>query len=189
MHRQYFFGYGSLVNHRTHSYPDARRARLEGWRRTWCHTQLRDEAFLSVHPADGAVIHGLVAAVPQQDWRALDLRESGYDRHAVTTGITHDLSAPAEVHVYAIPDRHRRVGEGGHILMSYLDVVVQGFLHHYGPAGVAHFFDTTDGWAVRVLDDRGAPRYPRHQILSAEEKDIVDRHLAQVPAEVVEKID
>ena len=146
MHRQYFFGYGSLVNLRTHAYPDTRRAELHGWRRIWRHTRLRDEAFLSVRPAESAAIFGLVAEVPNRDWRALDLREEGYDRHAVTDRVRHDLAPAPEVQLYAVPERHHRGAPGGHVLMSYLDVVVQGFLHQYGTEGAAHFFDTTDGW-------------------------------------------
>lgn len=180
MHRQYFFGYGSLVNLRTHSYPDTRRAELHGWRRTWCHTRLQDEAFLSVHAAPGAVIRGVTAEVPGRDWAALDLREAGYDRHAVTDRVLHDLADPAEVQVYAVPDRHRRGEPGAHVLLSYLDVVVQGFLHQYGAEGAAHFFDTTDGWDLRVIDDRTTPRYPRHQILTPAERAEVDSHLSRL---------
>lgn len=180
MHRQYFFGYGSLVNLRTHSYPDTRRAELKGWRRTWCHTRLRDEAFLSVHPAPGAAILGLTAEVPGRDWAALDLRETGYDRHGVTDRVRHDMADPAEVHLYAVPERHRRAEPVGHVLMSYLDVVVQGFLHQYGAEGAAHFFDTTDGWNLSVIDDRAAPQYPRHQRLAPGERALVDDHLARL---------
>ena len=184
MHRQYFFGYGSLVNLRTHSYPDTRRAALHGWRRIWRHTRLRDEAFLSVRPAEGAAILGLVAEVPNRDWRALDLREEGYDRHAVTDRVRHDLAPAPEVQLYAVPERHHRGAPGGDVLMSYLDVVVQGFLHQYGAEGAAHFFDTTDGWEVRVIDDRATPLYPRHQSLTAAERAEVDAHLARLGVRV-----
>ena len=59
----YFFGYGSLVNRNTHSYPDARTAQLDGWRRQWVRTEGRDIVYLSVvqHPATR--IDGLIAAV------------------------------------------------------------------------------------------------------------------------------
>jgi hypothetical protein len=68
------------------------------------------------------------------------------------------------------------------ILLSYLDVVVQGFFREYGAEGVQRFFDTTDGWEVPVLNDRGNPRYPRHRTLTAEETALVDDHLARLPA-------
>jgi hypothetical protein len=63
-------------------------------------------------------------------------------------------------------------------------VVVQGFLHEFGEAGVAAFFDTTDGWDTPVLNDRAAPRYPRHKVLSAAETALVDDHLARLSARV-----
>jgi hypothetical protein len=47
------------------------------------------------------------------------------------------------------------------VLLSYLDVVVQGYLQEFDEAGVAHFFDTTDGWDAPLLDDRTHPHYPR----------------------------
>ena len=34
------------------------------------------------------------------------------------------------------------------ILLSYLDVVVQGYLAEFGEAGVARFFASTDGWGA-----------------------------------------
>jgi hypothetical protein len=66
------------------------------------------------------------------------------------------------------------------ILLSYIDVVVQGYLHMHGHDGVAHFFETTDGWDTLILNDRADPIYPRHQTLSAQERDLVDSHLAAV---------
>jgi hypothetical protein len=176
MRSHYFFGYGSLVNTRTHAYPDARRARLSGWRRVWRGTPLAEQAFLSVEPAQ-TEIHGLVAAVPDADWGALDAREHGYDRQGVVSGIAHDLPDHAAVQVYAVPDRHHLPLDRSPILLSYLDVVVQGFLHQFGQDGATHFFDTTAGWDRPVIDDRTAPIYPRHQTLTAAERCMVDRHL------------
>lgn len=183
---EYFFGYGSLVNRQTHDYPDARLAKLKGWRRIWCLTNLRPEAFLSARPAPETTIDGLIAVVPQRDWGALDRRETGYQRHPVSEAVDHDLSQPTDVQVYAIPD-HSIPGHGGHILLSYLDVVVQGYLHRYGADGAAAFFATTDGWDRVVLDDRAAPKYPRHQRLADDEKALVDRELARLPA-IVEQL-
>ncbi|MEV8466186.1 gamma-glutamylcyclotransferase family protein [Fluviibacterium sp. DFM31] len=184
MHQQYFFGYGSLVNQRTHSYPEGRPARLKGWRRMWCHTEASDQVFLSAHPVTGGTIDGLIAQVPGQDWHALDHRETGYLRQPVTDQLDHDHPAQPHVQVYAIP-RDRHLSEtGGHILLSYLDVVVQGFLQTYGPDGVAGFFDSTDGWDRVVLDDRAAPRYPRHQQLTPSETALVNGYLDRLPVRV-----
>lgn len=177
MHEHYFFGYGSLVNRRTHAYPDARPARLHGWRRIWRSTPHSTQAVLSVRRLGAGTIDGLVAAVPGQDWAALDRREAGYDRHVLGGDVVHDLHAQARVQVYAVPPATRPDADAGPILLSYLDVVVQGFLAHYGAEGAAAFFASTDGWDRPLIDDRAAPRYPRHQALEPSERAAVDAHL------------
>ncbi|MFT6224241.1 MAG: hypothetical protein ACJA1F_002090 [Paracoccaceae bacterium] len=70
------------------------------------------------------------------------------------------------------------------ILRSYLDVVVQGYLQVFGEQGVVDFFATTRGWQAPVLDDRTAPVYPRHQLLSSSETALVDAHLSALAAQV-----
>mmetsp|Transcript_27238 Transcript_27238/g.49865 ORF Transcript_27238/g.49865 Transcript_27238/m.49865 type:complete len:180 (-) Transcript_27238:3387-3926(-) len=175
----WFFGYGSLVNRGTHSYPQAQQATLKGWRRTWVRTALRDVVFLSIHAAPGHSIDGLIAAVPGADWHALDAREAGYHRIAATDHITHGSDA-LDIAAYQVPPHLQRT-DGTHcMLLSYLDVVVQGFLHEFGQAGAEAFFATTDNWDVPILDDRDTPRYPRAQQLSHAELSLVDKLLAQV---------
>jgi cation transport regulator ChaC len=80
MSNQFFFGYGSLVNTSSHDFHDISNARLVGWRRVWQRTNLRDFSFLSVHRSDNFSIDGVIAIVPDGNWRKLDERESGYDR-------------------------------------------------------------------------------------------------------------
>jgi hypothetical protein len=172
----YFFGYGSLVNRDTHVYGDCHRAELRGWRRAWVRTSGRDTVFLSVQMDPDTAIDGLIAAVPQADWRVLDLRETGYARLSSGGSVAHPLDPAPEIEHYAVPPEDI-VPTGDHvILLSYLDVVVQGFFREYGSAGVQRFFDTTDGWDTPILDDRAAPRYPRHKLLTDEERALVDRH-------------
>lgn len=177
----YFFGYGSLVNRATHVYAPCHPARLAGWRRRWVHTDGRGTPFLTGVRDAASVIDGLVALVPGGDWAALDLREEGYLRHPVTVeGVVRAAQ------VYAVPPESMVAQEPpAPILMSYLDVVVQGYLREFGTAGAEEFFATTDGWEVPVLDDRAAPRYPRHQGLSAAERALVDRLLAGVGGRVI----
>lgn len=175
----YFFGYGSLVNRNTHAYPDTRPAQLHGWRRAWVRTDHGDHAFLTAVAAPGAVIDGLIAAVPGADWAALDAREIGYQRHSSGGAVVHDIVPSPDIAHYAIPQESNRSGDES-ILLSYLDVVIQGFARVYGIDGVARFFETTDNWDTPVLDDRAAPRYPRHQPLTKEETALVDGYLANL---------
>jgi len=184
MTRQYFFGYGSLVNARTHDYPAPRPARLCGWRRAWRPTALRAEAFLSARPCPKESILGLIAEVPNRDWAGLDVRETGYHRHPVSGQVEHDLATAPDVQVYAVPDRHHRPDPQAHILLSYLDVVVQGFLHQFGRDGVDHFFASTENWPAFIDDDRATPRYPRYQTLTGAERALVDSYLDSIASEV-----
>ena len=182
----FFFGYGSLVNRATHAFTDAHRARLRGWRRVWRHTTLRPVAYLTGVPAPGHVIDGLIAHVPGDDWAALDHRERAYDRAAVTGDTDHPVTRALEIQVYAIPEgKHGRPDETHPVLLSYLDVVVQGYLREFGEDGVGRFFDTTDGWDVPIMDDRADPIYSRHQRLHADEAALVHDHLRAVGARLI----
>lgn len=171
------FGYGSLVNRATHAYAPARIAKVDGWRRAWRYTPHRPGPFLTAVPSPGDTIEGLIAAIPGGDWAALDRREAGYDR----------LPTPiAGVMIYAVPD-HGPVSPAGRapILLSYVDVVFQGYLHAFGPEGLARFVQTTDGWDTPILNDRARPQYPRHQRLSPEERARVDATLQALGATIL----
>ena len=182
MTHPFFFGYGSLVNRQTHTYAETHRAAVRGWRRVWRHTDLRPVAYLTAVPDDDTEIEGLIAEVPGADWADLDHRERAYDR-VRAAGVSHPLTR-AEVHLYWVPEgKHGRPDRTHPVLLSYIDVVVQGYLREYGPDGVARFFATTDGWDAPVLDDRANPRYPRHQPLSHEEHEMVDGYLDEYRVE------
>lgn len=186
MNDPYFFGYGSLVNRATHVYAPALRARLSGWRRAWKHTQGREMPFLTVVPDAGSVIEGLVAPVPGGDWEALDRREEGYLRHALGPELVVEGGLRPAVQLYAVPHETMLVqADPVPLLMSYLDVVVQGYLTEFGAQGARDFFATTDGWDTPVLNDRARPRYPRAQVLSADETAFVDAMVAEYGLRVV----
>lgn len=180
MNDPFFFGYGSLVNRQTHSYPQAVPAHVTGWRRVWRGTQLRELAYLTVEPWEGAEVTGLIAAVPGADWEALDVREAAYARHAVTD-IRHGHGRPLDVQIYAVEEA--QVDTGAHpILLSYLDTVIQGFLAEFGEHGARDFFEGTAGWHHPVLDDRADPIYPRATILTDAVRAFVDENLRGVQA-------
>lgn len=186
MANPFFFGYGSLVNRATHTFPQVNRASIAGWRRGWRHTDLREAAFLTAIADPETTIQGLIAHVPNDDWAALDKREWAYDRVPVTSAVEHSLTHDIDIAVYAVPtERHSRPSTMHPIMLSYLDVVVQGYLQEFGEGGARQFFETTDGWDIPVLNDRHAPRYPRHQSLSESETAFVDYHLAQYAQSVI----
>ena len=180
MLNRFFFGYGSLVNRATHGYLEAHPAKITGWRRSWCPTTHRDLAFLTSVPEPGSEIDGLIAGVPAADWNALDERESAYDRVS-TSEVSHPIKRDLDLVIYTIPN-HRQIapGPGYAILLSYLDVVVQGYMREFGEDGVVRFFDTTEGWEAAILNDRANPIYKRAQELSRSEVALTDHHLARV---------
>jgi hypothetical protein len=164
-----FFGYGSLVNRLTHDGIDIRRESVTGWRRTWAHAPGRPRSFLTVEPAPGVTIDGLSAEVPNGDWTALDLREAAYIRAEAHPGTA----------IYHLPPgTASRPSRTYPVVLSYIDVVIEGFLAEYGEAGVERFFQTTTGWDAPILDDRAAPRYARHRNVGSGVRHLVDRHLA-----------
>lgn len=182
MKAPYFFGYGSLVNRATHTYENAHPAKITGWRRTWRHVHGREVAFLTAVPDKASVIDGLIAAVPNADWKALDQREAWYQRKTAL-GVTHDLQPSPTIEIYHAPASFHRPADVLHpILLSYIDVVSQGYFTEFGEEGVARFFETTDGWEAPIKNDRADPVYPRHQLLSDAEKELVDFHLAALKA-------
>lgn len=176
------FGYGSLVNRGTHDYADARPATLAGWRRVWRHAMLRPVAFLSVEPCAGSAIVGLTASVPQAAQAALNDRERAYELRDVTAAIQGETAPTC---LYEIAGSLLEPPSVAHpILLSYIDVVVQGYLQLGGEEAVADFAASTAGWHAPVLNDRAAPLYPRAQRLSASETGVVDALLAQLGSDV-----
>lgn len=189
MQHIYFFGYGSLVNRTTHLHTPAHRARLHGWRRAWRAVPERALCYLTAVRDPQASIDGLIAPVPGESWAELDQREAAYDRHDATAALDHQSEAQ-EIVVYAIdPARHRAPGPDNPILLSYLDVVVAGYLSEYGPAGPARFFDTTLGWEAPILDDRAAPQYSRARALTDEIRTLTDTGLELMNSRIITAAD
>ena len=186
----FFFGYGSLVNRATHGYGHAFRASVSGWRRAWRHSARRGVPFLTAVPCADSCIDGLVAQVPGGDWQALDLREAGYARSCAGTGLQPEPDGVAagvtQAQIYAVP-RSDWAGPDGRqpILLSYVDVVFQGYLREFGRDGVMRFIATTDGWDIPIIDDRAAPRYPRHQPVDQGDRAWFDSLLADQGATVL----
>lgn len=185
MQHIHFFGYGSLVNRTTHDHSPTHRATLHGWRRAWRAVPERALCYLTAVRDPNASIDGLIAPVPGDSWAELDRREAAYDRHPATHALTH-TSPAQEVVVYAIdPARHSHPGPDNPILLSYLDVVIAGYLAEYGPDGPDQFFGTTDGWQAPILDDRAAPRYARARALTTGVRDITDAGLLAMACRVI----
>jgi hypothetical protein len=81
--------------------------------------------------------------------------------------------------------RETDIGQKSPILLSYLDVVLQGFMQIYGHSGADNFFATTDGWERPVQNDRTEPLYPRHRQLTDLEQKRVDALLKDYNIEII----
>ena len=179
MANTFFFGYGSLVNTRTHEHTPCHPARLAGWQRAWRQSPGREQAFLTVLPAEGVTLDGLIAGVEETAWEALDAREFFYRRLDASDAVTSDVTPAPRIALYSVPEEDAKPSDGtAPILLSYLDVVLQGYLDIFGEAGALRFFETTTGWETPILNDRAAPLYPRAQTLSAEETAWIDDTLS-----------
>ena len=167
--RRAFFGFGSLVNQKTHDFLITP-AELKGWRRQWIATTVRDFAFLSALPDPSTDILGVTAVMADQNWSDLDRREYAYRRVNVSGRFAeHDETVVYQVAPQNIAQNLKP------LLLSYLDVVVQGFFAIGGEVAVTNFFQTTQGWDGGIYDDRAHPIYPRAQVLTGAETELCDQ--------------
>ena len=186
MTEQFFFGYGSLVNTATHEYTPTEHMRLIGWRRCWRQVQDYPVALLSAHAHTDSMIDGLIAPVPNNDWTALDIRERGYDRIALTLNAQTMPHRTIDLAIYSVPGPPTETTLTKQpILLSYLDVVLQGYLRRFGISEAEGFLTSTDGWNRPVLNDRATPHYPRHQVLTMLETKFVDAALKQLQVDII----
>lgn len=178
-----YFGYGSLVNPNTHrtNVLHYERAQLRGFARTW---QARPDpaelpiALLSSGPsAADDVLDGLLVFDRAENLMALDEREAGYDRLNVAPAdlaLVNGKTIP-NCPIYVYSGRTPFAPENEHfILQSYLDAVLQGYLHQYGEQGARGFVERTAGFDTALLEDRNEPHYPRAVNLSLEEITYID---------------
>lgn len=181
-----YFGYGSLVNLGSLQTPyiSAHRATVKGWKRIWLSRPFepgsfaasKGLAFLSVTPAANTRIDGMLITDHVSSLTSLDERESLYSRVTLeSTSITlHDDDISIGEQFLYVADDHP-VEKHSRILRSYLDVVMQGYHHHFGVKGLENFFSTTLNFDLEILEDREAPLYPRATTLTPEEKTIFAR--------------
>jgi len=172
-----YFGYGSLVNLgslRT-PYISAHRATLKGWKRAWLSRPkvegsfaARDGlAFLSVVASPEVEIDGVLIIDHASSLPELDKREVMYARTAIDVSALqfHDETPQLDSQFLYVAEQPAATPES-HILRSYLDVVMQGYLHHFGEEGLHRFMETTLNFEIPVKEDRDEPLYPRATTLS-----------------------
>lgn len=173
-----YFGYGSLVNPKTHrtNVLHFERAQLRGFARRW---QARPDpadlpiALLSSAPSTvDDELDGLLVFDRAENLPALDDREAGYDRLDLSPNdlVLRSGGALPNCPLYVYSGRAPFAPDSEHfILQSYLDAVLQGYLHQYGEHGARNFVERTADFDTALITDRNEPHYPRSVELSADE--------------------
>lgn len=175
------FGFGSLVHRGTlNGVVGVERGSVRGWRRAWRATGRRAAGggvcSLSVIPADDS-IEGLFVTFADDQRQRIAKREKNYDAVA--------LSDRPDAVIYRAKAAADRWGNADFpVVLSYVDVILGGYMAEFGEAGAERFMATTDGWFVPIVDDRAAPTYPRAVALTAQQRRFVDRLLQMVDAVV-----
>lgn len=191
----FFFGYGSLVNKKTWSFNASFEViQIEGWIRQWRQlNKIKDRYIcsLTLTPQKGARIDGILIAATLNEKKILHKREIGckkvtIDHSQVFSQGERDNYFDYKKDIYTFVSKEKNyqwATPSAPILQSYIDVVADGFYQEFGREGLNHFFNTTEGWDLPILNDRSRPFYPRsidinkklqllidHYILTAREK-------------------
>lgn len=157
----------------------------------WRHTgsaSWGDRCTLTVVPDDNCRLLGVVVVQPLEMEMAMNRREGDYCRvplvsaniDLIDTGS--DLNRQDQipnVYLYVGHKRHQRPGDQDFpVYLSYVDTVLQGYRQRHGEAGAHHFLQSTSDWHVPIVNDRDAPRYPRHTPLTGSDRRFIDALLA-----------
>ncbi len=186
-----YFGYGSLVNRTTlrTEYIAAQPVRLNGWRRCWRPRSngdpvdaRRKSSMLSARKREGHAIDGLLIYDRLDHLPEVDRREATYDRVTVSLDRLEAkgrIPDDCPIYIYEAHTNSAAHDPGAPILQSYLDAVMQGFLHEFGEEGVHGFLHSTDGFDRPVRADRHEPVYSRAVDLPDHQRSFFDTLLEE----------
>ena len=182
-----FFGYGSLVNELTLSKKyDIHSGKIQNWKREWKHcvdTPFGGVCALTASRVEDALIDGVFIKCNDIELRQFDEREIGYDRIEIARSdvIYSNGVLPDRLYIYTSGPGHYRVGDFHYpIWLSYVEVVICGYLRTFGEAGVDRFIQSTGGWSTPIIDDRKNPRYPRFTNVSDEHRRLIETWLHNI---------
>jgi cation transport protein ChaC len=182
------FGYGSLVNELTLAKKlNARPGSLSNWIREWKHcveAPFGRVCALTIARQDNVSIQGVYITCPDTEFEELDKREIGYQRDTLRV---EDVGEPIPEQTRAVfaytsnPSAHRPGSTTFPIWLSYVEVVLYGYLQVFGAGGVDEFIRTTRGWSAPVVDDRDKPLYPRAVDIPTSTRNIIEASLKKIP--------
>ncbi|HWX83086.1 MAG TPA: gamma-glutamylcyclotransferase family protein [Xanthobacteraceae bacterium] len=181
------FGYGSLVNELTLAKKlNARPGRLDNWVREWKHcveAPFGRVCALTIAREDKVSIQGVYITCPDAEFAELDKREIGYQREILRLD---DVKEPIPTGTTAVvaytstPSAYRPGSPEFPIWLSYVEVVLYGYLLVFGAEGVDEFIRTTRGWSAPVIDDRSKPFYPRATKIPNPDRRLIERKLEKI---------
>lgn len=182
-----YFGYGSLVNELTWARPyQMQPAEVNNWTREWKHcvdTPFGKVCALTASRSQGRKLQGVLIRCTAAELHEVDLREIGYQRDRLESSDIEIETAADDKFIYRSKSNCYRDGDENYPLwLSYIEVVLFGYLRVFGEEGVDQFIATTSGWDTPVLDDRLNPIYPRAGQLTPNIRSLIDRKLESVIA-------
>jgi cation transport protein ChaC len=174
----YLFAYGSLVNDKTRpSNSVGIPAQVKGYSRSWRHPiHLNGMCVcgVTVYKESGGLLDGLlILSDPEYQSKLLSTREPGYsittiDTEAVIAPFLTSIGRPVDILVSDPKKTPTDMDEEWVILRTYLDAILYGYFIRFGEEGVSRFLTSFVDWEFPILNDRVAPRYPRHQQIGAD---------------------
>jgi len=181
------FAYGSLLNKNTWSFnAELELVSLKGWVRQWRQIVQLDKSkicALTIYPSSNSIIEGILLKVDDAAELLLGGREIGYEKTIIAgmdiTVQNTKIQLTDETPITYVGSKATTcwASEEAPILLSYIDVVAKGYFDLFGREGAAHFFNSTQGWNLPILDDRDDPIYPRAMKYDKKFLDFVDQQV------------
>jgi hypothetical protein len=187
--RSFVIGYGVLLNEHARAFAGLEESinfpvSVNGYKRSW------NKAY-PTWTGLGVVATGntedtlLALAVSVDTFKEMDVRESGYERVAVSiTGITivegHHGTLPTDATYYIYVPTKPVKGPTYEcpLLLSYIDVIATGAIA-ISDAFAENYFMKSEGWC-HVYNDRGAPKYRGAIAIKDSDKKYVDVQIREV---------
>ncbi len=181
----YIFGYGSLMNSSSRQLTGQTGKAIpviaHGLVRSW--GKIDDSYTISplVVTSGNGQVNGVLLEVDDTELAEFDIRESGYQRIALTSQqieTEHEFDHNQSIWVY-VTEQHLEPCTNSPIVQSYVDTVLCGCLE-ISESFAQHFVKHTIGWHHPLENDRHAPKYVRLAGVDESQHHFIDQLIAQV---------
>ena len=176
------FGYGSLINAKTHNLGGLMTpVKLRNWRRHWkqvVKTPHGEFIAMTIEKEPNSIIDGALISIDQDILKQLDIREAGYQRVLLDCGEFTDLSndpANNKIYTYTTGAVDLSPKKSIPILQTYIDCILAGVIDFFGENHLSRFVLSTGGWHTPIINDRDSPLYARAQHISSDKLSLIDQ--------------